>query len=121
MRYNYLCKFCSTNEEPLIFEVTHGMHEKPKVQCPKCKKTNTEKTFIGTGITFYTRGYGWLDVKGRRNDMQLHKLMSDDPYKAMRQPGDKEDLANKLRKKGKFNSNPNKPVYMNSKVSKRSK
>ncbi len=92
-----------------------------QIVCPKCKKTNTEITFVGTEAIFYIRGNGYLDVKGRRRDMHLYKLMNDDPYKGMRQPGDKEDLANKLRKGGKFNSNPLKPVYMNSKVGKRSK
>lgn len=107
MRYNYQCEDCSTERKPLVFEVKHGMHEKPVVTCPKCGKHNTAITFIGvTPPPFYVRGYGWLDVKGRRRDMNLHKLVNDDPYKNMRQPGEKDDLAHKLRKGGKFNSKP---------------
>lgn len=121
MRYNYLCKLCSTGKEALVFEVAHGMNETPKVPCPKCKKTNTEKTFIGVDVIFYVRGNGWLDVKGRRRDMHLYKLMNDDPYKSIRPPGEKEDLANKLRKGGKFNSNPNKPLFMSGNGRKKSK
>lgn len=124
MRYNYRCIKCSTDNQHLVFEVIHGMDEKPVVRCPKCKKSKTEKTCIGTNVTFYTRGNGWLDVKGRRRDMHLYKLVNDDPYKHIRPPGEKEELASKLRRGGRFNSNPNKPMFMSNvkrKTNKKSK
>ena len=101
MRYDYMCHDCSTKKN-FVFIIEHGMMEKPKVKCPKCGKTNTEKTFT-TSAGFYVKGVGYLDVKGRRRDMHLHKLMNDDPYGHMRQPGEKEELAASLRKGGKHN------------------
>lgn len=38
MRYDYECKKCGN-----IQEVSHGMHETPKVKCEKCKSTKTQK------------------------------------------------------------------------------
>ena len=115
--YHYLCNKCSIGKKYLVFEVTHGMNEKPKVKCPKCGKTDTEVTWIGVEPPiFYTRGYGWLDVAGRRRDMHLWKLQNDDPYKSIRPRGEKDDLAQKLRSGGKHQKNA-KSFY----VSKKSK
>ena len=33
-RYDYKCNDCSH-----LFEVTHSIHEDPKIKCEKCKKT----------------------------------------------------------------------------------
>lgn len=103
--YNYRCKDCSQGDDPanwVIWEESHGMNERPKIQCPKCKKHNTEKCYVGyEAPSFHTRGYGWLDTKGRRRDMHLWKLMNDDPYRGMRKPGEKAELAHQLRKGGK--------------------
>jgi predicted nucleic acid-binding Zn ribbon protein len=106
MRYNYHCKTCGTDQKPFVFETSHGMNEKPIVKCPKCSGVDTELTFIGvTPPIAYVRGRGYLDTKGRRRDMHLYKLTNDDPYAGMRQPGEKDDLAIKLRKGGKRNPN----------------
>lgn len=106
-RYNYRCNDCSKGDDPnqwIIWEVVKGMNEKPKVKCPKCNKTNTEVCFLGYDApSFHVRGYGYLDVKGRRRDMNLYKLVNDDPYGHMREPGEKDDLATSLRKGGKHN------------------
>ena len=97
MRYDYQCKGCKH-----IFLAKHGMNEKPKIKCPKCSSTKTSITFL-QAPTFYIRGYGYLDKKGTQRDMNLHKLMNEDPYKHMREKGEKDDLANRLRKGGKHN------------------
>jgi len=100
MRYDYKCKDCEN-----IFEVTHGMKEKPKVKCPKCNSFKTEIAFTSVA-TFYIRGNGYLDKKGCHRDMNLHKLTQDDPYKHMRQRGEKEELVQKLKRGGKHQKNP---------------
>jgi putative FmdB family regulatory protein len=97
MKYDYLCNKCNHT-----FMVSHGMMEKPEVKCERCGSKNTQRTFIAAP-EFYTRGYGYCDKKGARRDMNLHKLVNDDPYASMRQPGEKEDLAQKLRQGGKHN------------------
>lgn len=98
MKYDYQCHKCR-----IYFIVEHGMNEKPKVECPQCKSVKkVERAFI-TAPIFYTKGYGWLDKEGRRRDMNLYKLIHDDPYAKMRQPGEKDDLAQRLRKGGKHN------------------
>jgi putative FmdB family regulatory protein len=98
--YNYLCESCE-----FVFEKSHGIHEKPEVPCPKCNKP-TGKTFLGMTFHFHVRGDGLVkDKAGARRDMSLHRLMKDDPYGRMRQPGEKDDLANKLRRGGKHQRN----------------
>lgn len=97
MRYDYRCNKCDH-----VWEVSHGLDEKPKIKCPECGSKSTEIA-ITTAPTTYVKGYGWLDKKGRNRDMNLHKLQNDDPYGNMRQPGEKEDLEKKLKSGGKFN------------------
>ncbi|MDP1712582.1 MAG: zinc ribbon domain-containing protein [Candidatus Nanopelagicaceae bacterium] len=96
MKYDYKCSECD-----FVFEVQHGMKESPGVLCGKCGK-KCEKVF-NTSFTSYTKGYGWFDKKGVRRDMDLHKLTHNDPYGYMRQPGEKSDLIEKLKKGGKRN------------------
>lgn len=102
MRYDYMCKICSTKKKLFVFETSHGMTEKPKIKCPKCSGVDTEIAFLTTPVS-YIRGQGWLDVSGRRRDMNLWKLQNDDPYKRMRQRGEKDDMVNKLKRGGKHN------------------
>lgn len=119
--YNYLCNDCEqravaikgsslTHDELLevIFETSHMMN--PTKQeltaarvCPRCNGQNTIKTMLGTNVVCYVRGNGYLDKVGCHRDMNLHKLMTDDPYVGMREPGEVDDLANKLRKSGQHN------------------
>lgn len=105
MRYDYICNNCSNEDRWLIFETNHGMNEKPKVKCPKCGGINTEQTFRTVPLS-YIRGYGWLDVKGRRRDLNLYTLRNRDPYEHMREAGEADDLAHRLKAGGKFNTNP---------------
>jgi hypothetical protein len=121
MRYDYICQKCSKGEDTstwVIWEVNHPYNKPPKMDCPKCGSDKHIERFFGLQQNeVYIRGNGWLDVKGRRRDMHLWKLMNDDPYASMRPPGDKEELAAKLRKGGKHNPN-GKNHYMSSKKSK---
>lgn len=123
-RYHYLCADCEqraatikgaslTNDELLevVFETMHQMFptdaELAEARiCPCCNSQNTEKTMLGTNIVCYVRGNGYLDKAGCHRDMNLHKLMTDDPYAGMREPGEANDLADRLRKSGQHNPHP---------------
>jgi len=51
MLYDYKCKICEK-----VFEVSHGMNEKPEIKCPLCEG-EARKTFSANGIIF--KGSGW--------------------------------------------------------------
>ena len=51
MFYDYACKKCKKQ-----FEVSHGMNEKPQVNCPECE-SECQKVFNANGIIF--KGSGW--------------------------------------------------------------
>tara|TARA_R100001244_G_scaffold25113_2_gene25411 strand:- start:72845 stop:73300 length:456 start_codon:yes stop_codon:yes gene_type:complete len=87
---------------PLVWIVEHPMAEQPELKCLVCEGA-ARKVMQRTGAT-YIRGNGYLDTKGCRRDMNLYKLQKDDPYGHMRQPGEKDDLVNKIKKAGKKNS-----------------
>lgn len=86
---------------PLVWEVEHGMFEAPEVKCPICG-SDAVRVIQKTSAT-YIRGNGYLDTKGCHRDMNLFKLTQQDPYAGMRQPGEADDLANRIRRGGKFN------------------
>lgn len=86
---------------PLVWVVVHGMSESPEVKCPVCG-SNASRVIRGASAT-YIRGNGYLDKRGCQRDMNLFKLTQEDPYGYMRQPGESDDLANRLRRGGKFN------------------
>lgn len=111
MRYDYKC---ACDHE---FVVSHGMFEKPVIKCPKCNSSKTEKIFKDVP-EFYVRGNGYLDKKGVKRDMNLHKLVNDDPYANMREPGEAYDLAQNIRKAGKFSP---KRKYFTPKTTKKNK
>jgi predicted nucleic acid-binding Zn ribbon protein len=94
--------FIVVNSGDLVWEVEHSMKKDPKIKCPLCGK-KAVKTVQGVGMPMaYIRGYGYLDRAGCRRDMDLHKLQTgQDPYASMRQPGEVDDLKNKLRRGGK--------------------
>ena len=50
-RYDYRCTDCGT-----VFEVEHGMTEKPSIACPQCGKP-AEKVFNASGIKFEGSGF----------------------------------------------------------------
>ena len=98
-------------ETAIVWEVSHGMTESPDVPCPVCEESAVR--IITGGSAFYFRGNGYLDKDGCRRDMNLYKLLKDDPYGHMRQPGEKDDLIAKLKNRGKHN--PNRKIYVPSK------
>lgn len=57
-RYDYRCPSCHH-----VFEVEHGMNEKPKVVCPKCG-TEASRVFEATGITLKGSGFYNTDMRG---------------------------------------------------------
>lgn len=107
MHYRYMCNDCST-EKLVIFEVEHGMKENPKIACPKCGKTNTQKCMVGLSPTFYVRGNCYLDRTGCRRDMELHTLLTKNPYAEHYQTGERDEIIHKLRTGGKRKERKNK-------------
>jgi predicted nucleic acid-binding Zn ribbon protein len=116
MRYDYKCNDCSTEEEWVVFEVSHGINEKPKIKCPVCKGQKIERAYLENCQAIYTKGYGWMDKKGRRRDMNLYKLVNDDPYVGMREKGEQEDLAQRLRVGGKHKADKKRGKVVSRKI-----
>lgn len=125
MKYDYMCTKRCTNQEALgkkiinlaegaeppeevlqdiyIWEESHGMTESPDIRCPICQE-KAEKNFRNTSFHYFTKGDCYLDKAGCRRDMNLYKMTNGgDPYASMRQPGEADDLKDRLRKGGKFN------------------
>jgi putative FmdB family regulatory protein len=63
-QYDYQCSQCGT-----VFEVEHGMAEKPKVKCPQCGSTRTAKVFNPAGVQF--KGSGFYVTDSRTSDQKL--------------------------------------------------
>ena len=57
-RYDYRCTQCGR-----VFEVRHGMTERPEVFCPDCGAP-CEKLFNATGIEFKGSGFYNTDQRG---------------------------------------------------------
>ena len=57
-RYDYKCTSCGT-----VFEVQHGMTERPEVHCPSCG-ADAEKVFTPAGIEFKGSGFYNTDQRG---------------------------------------------------------
>ncbi len=57
-RYDYRCPACHH-----VFEVEHGMNEKPTVHCPKCG-TEASRVFEASGITLKGSGFYNTDMRG---------------------------------------------------------
>ncbi len=92
-------------ESRIVWEVSHSIAESPEILCPHCG-AKAQRTMLGINTTFYFRGEGLVrDKAGARRDMNLHTLLNDDPYAHMRQPGEVDDMANRLRKGGQHNPN----------------
>jgi hypothetical protein len=127
-RYDYICNTCEnklksdlnrdlTDVEYLegaMFETSHSINPtdeelKSAAECPRCLGIDCRKSLMNVKITSYIRGNGYLDVAGARRDMNKYNLLNDDPYKAYRQPGEVDDIKNKLEKAGKHD--PKTKVY----------
>lgn len=80
--------------------VEHGVHETPQVICPTCGASMHKVLSIAAG---FIRGYGLSDKRGITNDMNLHKMLTNDPYKEHRTKGDAGDLVGKLRRQKDYN------------------
>jgi hypothetical protein len=89
-------------ESFLVWEEEHGMFAAVDIRCPVCKSP-AAKSFSDYYFQGYVRGNGYFDRSGCQRDMNLYKLMKDDPYAMYRKPGEAEDIANKLRAGGKHN------------------
>ena len=79
------------------------LHEAKK--CPRCGKSDCERSYKYSVITGYVRGNGYLDKAGVKRDMNLHHLTQNDPYSEYRQPGEVEDLKTRLVRGGRHNPN----------------
>lgn len=123
MLYNYGCLDCHdklqkakggplTSEEgqQVVFDVRHGMFPTKKeldvICCPRCKSKNVTKWLSGYDVVGYVSGNGFLDKAGCRREMAVHSLTrkdadtgeSLDPYGYMRENGEAEDLAIRIKK-----------------------
>jgi hypothetical protein len=105
-------------EEHVLFETAHGIKAGPEeiadaMICPRCHGSDCEKTFLGYDIVGYIRGNGYLDTAGAKRDMNLFHLTANDaetgktldPYAEYRQPGEVEDLKQRLVRAGRHNPN----------------
>lgn len=101
MLYHYWCRVCSSDSDDrhlhFVWEEEHGMNKKPRIKCPKCSG-KTSRYFGYTKLTTYTKGNAYLDKKGAGRDREMWTLKHRDPYKHMRDPGEKDDLLIKLDK-----------------------
>ena len=83
---------------PIVWYETHGMFEKVDIRCPVCKEKASK--LIGN-VTHYFPGNCYLNKADCKRQMNIHKLLNDDPYAHMRPEGDKEALLKKLRRGNK--------------------
>jgi putative FmdB family regulatory protein len=58
--YDYQCAACET-----VFEAEHGMAERPKLRCPKCRSTRVSKVFNAASVQFKTGGFYVTDSRSK--------------------------------------------------------
>ncbi len=69
-----------------------------KTPCPVCGGNDLRKLI--SVETSYIKGYGFLDTKGAKNDMDLHLMSNNaDPYASSRSDTEKREVIGKLQKK----------------------
>ena len=121
-RYDYACLDCETAaktrlnrelvpedfEDLVLFETSHSMNPTKSElaeakTCPRCGGTNCEIYYGNNNVTGYIRGNGYLDRDGVNRDMNTHVLVNNDPYAPYRQPGEVDDLKNRLKRAGQHN------------------
>lgn len=95
-------------ESEVIYETSHSVNPTEEelheaCECPRCGSHKAARTFHGSKITSFTRGYGFLDKAGCYRDMNRYKLTQDDPYANYRQDGEVDHIKDKLDKGGKHN------------------
>lgn len=121
--YKYMCEDCSvakkinksdlydndneingyhSNGEYLFFKKYTMKDKINNPKCPKCGGRNTRQSFLDNNLVCYIRGDGIVkDVAGARRDMNKHHLLNQDPYGYMRQPGEVDDMLDKMRDAGR--------------------
>lgn len=92
-RYTYGCNECDNEHEEI-----HSIKDDPKIICPKCGSTCSR--LIGK-VYGYIKGNCYLNKKDAKIQKTLSTLQDADPYAKLRQPGEAEDLANKIKNKSK--------------------
>lgn len=131
--YNYACLDCEQKalkklkreltpleyEELVLFETRHAIEPSKEelldaTICPRCNGNNCAKSLYDNNVIGYIRGNGFLDTAGAKRDMNLFHLTREDPYAEYRQPGEVEEMKNKLRNGGKHD--PKTKYFTNSKV-----
>jgi predicted nucleic acid-binding Zn ribbon protein len=112
MKHQYICNACVEKAagkpvkaltvpdyqqvaSQLTVTVEHAINETPQVLCSTCGAV-MQKVF---GLhSAFVRGYGLLDKKGAKSDMNLYSMTDGtDPYASMRKSSEKTDLITKLR------------------------
>lgn len=83
----------------LVWTEQHGMNDTPCIKCPVCGNVAI-RTWHGVSLKGYTKGNCYLNRDDCKRHMDLRLLESgNDPYKHMRQPGETDDLTQRLKKK----------------------
>lgn len=102
--YNYMCLADCKNPDDesydLIWEVIHGMMEKPKVVCPLCNG-KAQITIRGVEQVWYIKGNCYLDKIGAKRDMDLHTMKKEDPFGEHREAGEADHIIDNLERGGK--------------------
>lgn len=85
-----------------LFWVECKMADKPNSpKCPRCGGTHTHNSYTDFKLQCWVRGDGLVkDRAGARRDMNRHKLVNDDPYANMRQPGEVDHMLGQMRERG---------------------
>jgi len=109
MNSQYICKKCAEkfagcsidNMSMLMFDSIRE-HKHFSGSCPECGSSEHRIKLFGIQ-TSYIKGYGFLDKKGAKRDMDIHLMTKGhDPYSSHRQEGEKRDVVNKLQKSREF-------------------
>ena len=87
-------------DEPLVWEVIHGMLESPDVSCPVCSQ-GASKSMMGHKGNFHFRGDYMKNVKECKALSNLHTLEHNDPYAHMREVGEADEKAIEIKKQMK--------------------
>jgi len=85
--YEYECKKCGR-----IFEVFHGIMERPRQKCPKCKSDTRRLIGRGAGIIFKGSGFYQTDY---RSDHYLKQVAQEKKSAAPAAAETKKDSAKK--------------------------
>ena len=91
--YVYECNKCED-----VHEEFHGMMVDPSVVCPKC---SSKCSRLIQQVEVLVKGNCYLNKKDCKKAAELSTLQESDPYGTHRLPGEKEDLATKLKNKDK--------------------